>query len=545
MRRIRLTPLSTIGLLLGTLFFAFSLSPSLVPRPFAFQGTVAGLSFAAGYAIGTGLAWLWHYLELPELRRRPAQILRGIAGALCAVVAIGFMWRAAEWQNRVRELMELEAELATQPLTVAGIAAVAAAVFLAALAIVRLFRATFRFLSERMQRYIPRRVSHLVGITLAIALFWTVIDGVIFTFALHAADRSYQQVDALIEDDHDQPQATERTGSPGSSVEWRDLGRQGRNFISSGPTADDLEDFFGEPVPTPIRIYIGLNAADDPEDRARLALEELHRTEAFDRSVLVLATPTGTGWIDPAAADPIEYLYGGDTAIVTAQYSYLPSPLALMVEGHYGTETARALFEKVYGYWSRLPEAERPELYLHGLSLGALNSDRSFDVYDIIQDPFDGALWSGPPFRSETWQTVTARRDAGSPAWLPVFRDGEVVRFANQHTGFDDLDTEWGPFRIGFLQYASDPITFFEPESAFREPAWMQTPRGPDVADELRWYPVVTMLQLAADMAAGGAPPGYGHTYAVEDYLDAWVALAEPRGWEEAEIERLRNHLAR
>lgn len=65
-----------------------------------------------------------------------------------------------------------------------------------------------------------------------------------------------------------------------------------------------------------------------------------------------------------------------------------------------------------------------------------------------------------------------------------------------------------GPFRIAFLQYASDPVTFFDPAVLYREPEWMREPRGPDVSTELRWYPVVTMLQLLADIAVGGHPGG-------------------------------------
>jgi len=45
---------------------------------------------------------------------------------------------------------------------------------------------------------------------------------------------------------------------------------------------------------------------------------------------------------------------------------------------------------------------------------------------------------------------------------------------------------------------------------------------------------------LAADMLVGGAPPGFGHTFAVEHYLEAWVALTEPEGWSEEEVARLR-----
>jgi uncharacterized membrane protein len=61
------------------------------------------------------------------------------------------------------------------------------------------------------------------------------------------------------------------------------------------------------------------------EQRAELALEELKRVGGFSRSVLVVATPTGTGWLDPGAVDTVEYLHAGDTAIVSMQYSHLPS----------------------------------------------------------------------------------------------------------------------------------------------------------------------------------------------------------------------------
>jgi len=42
-------------------------------------------------------------------------------------------------------------------------------------------------------------------------------------------------------------------------------------------------------------------------------------------------------------------------------------------------------------------------------------------------------------------------------------------------------------------------------------------------------------------MALGSAPPGFGHEFAPADYIDAWVALTEPEGWTEADLERLRN----
>jgi uncharacterized membrane protein len=83
----------------------------------------------------------------------------------------------------------------------------------------------------------------------------------------------------------------------------------------------------------------------------------------------------------------------------------------------------KRVFRAVYDYWRSLPKERRPHLYLFGLSLGARNSDLSADFFDIIADPYQGALWAGPPWDSVTWRKVTETRAPGSPVWLPRFRD--------------------------------------------------------------------------------------------------------------------------
>ena len=529
------------GLLLGTLFFAASLTPSLVPRTALMQGVLSGVAFAAGYALGVWGRWLWAYLELPVPGRRAERVIRIAAAAACVATALHFLWRASEWQNSIRVLMEMEPVETTQPLYVAG---VALAVFAVLLVVARLFKGTLHFVSRRLRRVIPRRVSYVLGFAVAVVLFWSVANGVIFSIGLRLADASFQELDALTEDDLEQPLDPVKTGSAASLIGWDDLGRTGRQFVSSGPTADELKSTFGEEAVEPIRVYVGLNSADSAKARARLALQELDRVDAFDRSALVIVTPTGTGWVDPDAIDSVEHLLGGDVASVAVQYSYLASWLALMVEPGYGAETARALFSTVYGHWTTLPEGERPKLYLHGLSLGALNSDLSADLFDVIGDPFHGALWSGPPFPTETWRSATTGREPDSPAWLPRFRDGSIIRFTNQTDALDIPGAEWGPMRIVFLQYASDPVTFFDPQILYRRPEWLTGRRGPDVSPQLEWRPVITFLQLVADIpAATATPPGYGHVFAAEHYIDAWRAVVDPPEWTDERIRRLKSHM--
>ena len=533
--------ISIVGLLLGSLFFAASLTPTLVPRTYVTQGALSGFCWAAGYGIGLLGRQLWTYLELPFLPARAARIATTCAILLTAAVVIVSLWRAAPWQNSIRGLMGLPPEPTAHPYMVFGIAIVTAALILIA---GMAFQSVRRFVSARADRIVPRRIANMVGIAIAIVAFWSIANGLIFRAALRVMDSSFERLDALFEPERMQPTSPLKTGSPASLLRWDELGRTGRGFVVSGPSGADIGAFTKKDALDPIRVYVGLRSAATARDRAKLALEELKRVKAFDRSILVVITPTGTGWVDPSAMDSVEYLHHGDIASVALQYSYLSSPLSLIVEPEYGAEAARALFTEIYGYWTALPKDKRPRLYLHGLSLGSMNSEKSFEMFELIGDPINGALWSGPPFRNRLWRTITDDRNAGSPAWLPQFRDGAFVRFANQNGFTVPPQTPWGPMRIAYLQYASDAITFFDPRDFYREPAWMKTPRGPDVAPELRWYPVVTMLQLGLDMAvAASTPLGYGHVYAPAHYIDTWIAVTDVKGWSSDDLARLKQHL--
>jgi len=537
---------STAGLLLGTLFFAASVTPALLPRNFVTQGVLSGCSLAAGYGIGVFAGWLSTYLELPRPEGRLARLAELAAAIGCGVVALVCLWQAAGWQNSIRELMQLEPIDTAHPVPLTLIALV---VFALLVALARLFRLTLRFVAIRVGRFLPRRVSNVIGVIAAAALFWSVISGVLFRAALHLADASFQAHDKLIEPETNPPADPLKTGSSASLLAWKELGRAGREFIANGPSRDDIGAFSGRSALEPVRVYVGLRSAAAPQMRARLALEELKRVGGFERPVLIVITPTGTGWVDPAALDTVEYLHDGAIASVALQYSYLASWLSLLVEPDYGADAARALFKEIYGYWVTLPKDRRPRLYLYGLSLGATNSEQSTDLFEVLADPFAGALWAGPPYSSRLWRFFTDSRNPGSPGWLPRFRDGSFVRFMNQDgeaPGPTAANAAWGPMRVVYLQYASDPVTFFEYRSLYRRPDWMLPPRGPDVSPQLRWYPAVTFLQLLVDMLMSlTAPIGHGHVYAPAHYIDAWINVTDVRGWSAQDVARLKQHLSK
>ncbi|MFT3689431.1 alpha/beta hydrolase [Paenirhodobacter sp.] len=521
--------MSPSGLILGALCLAASLTPSLVPRAGVVQGALAGACFATGYGVAVLAGLIWRGLGLPVLR---AERLRLPAAGIALAIVGWALIRAPQGQDALHRVMNLPPVETVRPLSIA-LTALAVAGVLLALGV--LFHRAALAVSGRLRIILPERLALLLGVVIVLMLFNFIGNDLLLRQAIGAFDASYQRIDAALPSTD--PMKT------GSLIRWEDLGAEGRNRISDPLDAVGIAAITGRPAREPLRIYVGLGSGETPDDRARLALEEAIRTGAFTRRTLVIATPTGTGWVDPAAMFPLEVLTRGDVATVSVQYSYLPSWLSLLTVPEYGEETARAVFAAIHDHWRSLPRDSRPKLYLFGLSLGALNSDLSADFYDLIADPYQGALWVGPPFGSRSWRHITEDRAPGSPEWLPRFRDGSVVRFLNQNGG--DEGAPWGPVRIVYLQYASDPITFFSPSMLWREPDWMRGPRGPDVAPELRWIPVVTFLQVGFDvMTATTTPRGHGHVYAGVDYLNGWLALLSPEGWSEAALDRLRAAMA-
>ena len=542
LRRVRtyLFGLPLPGLIGAGLLFALSMAPSLIPRDAVIQGMLSGVTGAVGFWLGLTMVWLWTFFELPFLTGGLAKAVRLVVSAF-TILLIGYsLWHAAKWQDSLRDFLGLEPlESIYTPIVLL----IAIPVALLLREIGRILAWMTKTISRLLDRIVPRRVSLFIGILLAAFLLTNLVLGTIGRLTLDSLDAMFLALDQLIDDDLVPPSEDFTTGSATSLISWEDLGRQGRGFVVSGPSREAIEDLTGSAAMRPVRVYVGLGAAETPEERAKLAVEEMKRVGAFDRSLLVVAIPTGTGWIDEAAVDTLEYLHRGDTAIVAQQYSYLTSYISLFVEPGYSKASAKALFNAVYGHWRRLPADTRPRLYLHGLSLGSSGSEQSMNLYLVLGDLIHGAVWSGPPFTNPSWAAFTQGRDPESPFWLPRFADGSLVRFTNQQNALDIPGAQWGPVRLVYLQYASDPITFFSTDLFFREPSWLIGTRGPDVSPDLEWIPIVTGLQVAFDMIGASAlGPGLGHHYAASHYIDAWVAVTEADGWTDADVARLKNH---
>lgn len=256
-----------------------------------------------------------------------------------------------------------------------------------------------------------------------------------------------------------QPAAVTRSGSAESLVSWSSLGREGQRFVTDGP-------------PGAVRVYVGLRSAPDPAARAALAVRELDRTGGFDRSHLVVAVPTGSGWVDARALRGFGERFGGDVAVVALQYSDLPSWATFILGRGSAAASARALFTAIEAHTATLPDP--PRLHLYGQSLGALGGSAVFAGAAEQNRRVCSVLWAGRP-------------GGGGP--------------------------EPGA-RTAVLANTSDPVVHWSLDLLWRPPDLTGTRRD---APSPGWLPVASFVQTTADLlGALGAPPGHGHRYGID-----------------------------
>ncbi|WP_341864236.1 alpha/beta-hydrolase family protein [Gymnodinialimonas sp. 57CJ19] len=532
------TGLYVLPLFLGLLFFAASLTPTLIPRSWLVQGALGGIVMGIGYLMGRSMITLWRLLDLPESTGKPVLIARIVVGVPVTIIFVLCLLQARDWQNGIRARMDMDLVDSTHTVQMMSLAV---AVFALLVLISYGLKWLFDRVRFRLYRYMPARTANVAGLMLTVLLVVIVTRDGLLDRVINALDNSVTLAQNLFDTAPPIPEGTV-TGGEASLVDWGALGQPGRDFVLNGPDAEDIAALTGRDAMDPIRVYVGRAQADTPQERADIALAELQRQGGFDREVMVIALPPGTGWLDPGAMDPVDYMHNGDIATVSAQYSYMQSPLALILETRSGLDQAEALISTIHTYWRDLPQDARPRLYIHGLSLGAWSSMHGTDLFALLDDPIDGAMWAGPPFPSLMWQGIVASREQGSPYIAPNLGDGRLVRFASHYQDAGGADG-WGDMRIVFLQYFSDPIVFYEPASLWRAPAWMNEPPGPDVSPDLRFMPIVTQFQLAVDLAlANTAPAGHGHAYYGRDYVGPWVAVTDPANWTDADTARLMAH---
>ncbi|MBJ7290177.1 alpha/beta-hydrolase family protein [Williamsia sp.] len=238
---------------------------------------------------------------------------------------------------------------------------------------------------------------------------------------------------------------------------------------------------------TSLRLYSSSDGR--PVDhRAAELVDRWSSAGGARRAAVVVAVPTGSGWVDPDAVLGFEHRLGGDVSVIALQYSDIPSWRAFVS----GTDTARAGAIAVTAALTRavgrLPAAARPQIYLYGQSLGAIGADAA-----------------------RTW---AATRAGSVPVCATVLAGAPAGTVAAQ-----------APRRV-VLANASDPVVRWSPRLLWRPPTRSTAP-----ADLPRpaWFPVAGFVQASADLVGAlSFPAGHGHQYGTEQGTSAPLCPGQP-----------------
>ena len=346
--------------------------------------------------------------------------------------------------------------------------------------------------------------SHL----LSVAAIGTVAAGTV-TWLARRAEAQVHTPDAPL---GPAPTSPAVSGGPGSAVAWAGLGREGRRYLASAPSAAAIADVVGEPARTPLRLYVGLHSAPDDAGRVALAMAEVERTRALDRALVVLCAPTGSGYVPHTALSAWEHLSLGDCCTVTLQYAERPSILSLdRVDA--GRSLMAATVAAFGAAVAARPAGSRPRLVIFGESLGAHTSQDAFlhtGTEGLRRAGVDRALWLGTPWASGWAQEVRYPR----PDVVP----GDVLHVSSA----DELD-ELAPAiaaraRYVLIGHDDDGVTLATPRLLLRCPPWLAHDRPAAVPPQATWSTPTTFLQTVVDAKNGGTlVPGeftsHGHDY--------------------------------
>jgi uncharacterized membrane protein len=367
---------------------------------------------------------------------------------------------------------------------------------------------------QLLERGLPghERLNRPVGHLAALSVLGGAVYGLMRRVD-HRIERGAERLEAA----YDQaPTSRLVSGGPGSMVAWDTLSRQGRRNVASAVRPPAIEAVMGEPaVAEPIRVFVGLESAPTATGRVALAMAELERTGAFDRELLLVISPTGTGYVNYVAVETAAYLTRGNLASVAMQYSLRPSPLSLdrVAEGrhHY-----RMLIDAIHNRLAERPPTRRPRVVLFGESLGAWTSQDAFahrGTQGLVDAGIDAALWIGTPYLSKWNQEVLG---GGRPDV-----DRSLVGRFNDFGELEALAPEARRrLRYAMITHANDAVGHFGLDLLVRAPAWLgpAATRAASVPGAQQWRSPTTFVQTLVDMKnAANVVPGQfearGHDY--------------------------------
>lgn len=525
--------ISLIGIVGALVMYGVSVSPSLLARSWQWHAVASGVLSAVGYIVGLTIQ-RFYALVVPRLGVE-ITAPQSVSIAFRAVLLLGFFLWFLRWllqsyreRKRANHLVGMRGETLGEYLLGTFCAFILMLALLGiAWGLQWIGRAIVIVLSRWMHMVLALALSLLILVVIVYALTSQVLLklGINF-FTRHARKMNNRTAKGIV-----QPQVPERSGSPQSRSSWRAVGGQGRVFLGRGPSRTDIEAVTGCSAMEPIRVYAGMpEEGQSLQSAADLVVEELHRTGAFDRAVILIATSTGSGWVDEWQIQPMEYLTRGNCTTASMQYSFVPSSINFLTDLDVSEEAAVILFETIRRAVDEIPEDRRPALFVCGESLGAYASQHVFSGIVDVLSRTDGALWVGTPAFTPMHAELTAIRHRGSPEVAPVVANGRHVRFVNvpENLWADVYGRELGDWnypRVVYAQHPSDPVVWWNSELVWHKPDWISEKVDGDVSPHMQYTRGATYIQVLVDMpVAGTAPGGHGHTYH-EELIPLWEAI--------------------
>jgi uncharacterized membrane protein len=528
------------GTVLGMVFVYLGFLPTLLPRGWILQGVLSGILFTIGYAFGLIISHLYRRFKPRELSPATKSKIKKYTYITFAAMYVIAVITGFNWQQQVRKLVGQDPEHSA---SIIGNTLMMLLVVAGILLIARSIRTLFGWLKKMTDKHIPKPISYTAAWIITVLVCIGLLNGVILSGAMNVLNKAYGTKNDTTPEGIVQPNSPQLSGGAHSLIAWDTLGRQGRTFIGQAPTTGQLTKFNTATAKQPIRIYAGLKSAASTQERADLAVADLKRAGGFDRKIIEVVTATGTGWVDEEGAQPLEYMYNGDSAVVSMQYSYLPSSLSFLVDQQKAKDAGNQLYNAVYNELLKMPAQQRPKIVVFGESLGSFGGEAAFANLSAFKATSDGAVWAGPPNFNILRKTATEDRDTNSPEIKPIFQQGQNLRFAVKPIDLNSPSKPWGQPRAVYLENSSDPIVWWSPHLLLHKPDWLNESRGNDVSQNTHWVPLVTFWQVSGDMLfSTGVPDGHGHKYGAMP-TDAWSYVAPPAGWTAQKTQALKAEL--
>jgi len=290
------------------------------------------------------------------------------------------------------------------------------------------------------------------------------------------------------------------SGEPGSPLDRSLLDWEGRRFLAGAAGAGISA--LGTP---PVRVYAGVDHGSSAVERADRAVDKLARLGGLERRLLVVCSPTGTGYVNTAALTAAELLSDGDCASVALQFGTARSTSSM---GGLGAASAslRALLERL----ARHDRPARTVLWAESFGSWALLDALVRNDRHGLARVADSVIVVGVPGPALIDGAMRARLDAIAGKGV-VARDGA------------DLAREPAHGTHVLLIHDDDPVAHVPGTSIAWRPQRHTLRTGIDTTVPARryrrgWLPVVTGLRARREIDDATRPGGPARLRREHDY---------------------------